>query len=193
MIYLGGSLELLLDKFQIEDDMERYLASLVRSSVLQESRRFSLDSALICSIIYQESYSGTRRFSESVFAAREEEAFFNRYLANKGLVGTQPNYNKVSRKSERRFRSISWGPMQVMGQVAREFGFDHPYLPALCWPTYGIHYGCKALASYIKKFGLVRGIRRYNGDINSNDTLIYYEKIQLHLDNKVDLEILDHG
>jgi len=53
-------------------------------------------------------------------------------------------------------RAISWGPMQVLGQVAREEGFTGPYLTALCGEE-GVRIGCKRLA---------RLRDRYLGDID---------------------------
>ena len=46
-------------------------------------------------------------------------------------------------------RGFSWGLMHVMGQVAREAGFDTLFLSALCDPEQGLAVGCKVLR---KKF-----------------------------------------
>jgi hypothetical protein len=54
-------------------------------------------------------------------AIRYEPAFRTRYVAPLGLPPTE----EVA-------RSISWGLMQVMGQVAREHGFAGKFLSALC-------------------------------------------------------------
>ena len=78
-----------------------------------------------------------------------------------------------------------------MLQTAREFGFNHPYGPALCWPTANVHYGCKILKKYLLTYGPVDGIRKYNGSIKNPDTLVYYENIQSHLESGRYLEILD--
>ena len=42
-------------------------------------------------------------------------------------------------------QQASWGLMQVMGAVAREWGYREPYLPALCDPETNIEYGCRHL------------------------------------------------
>lgn len=42
-------------------------------------------------------------------------------------------------------QQTSWGLLQVMGAVAREYGFELP-LPALCEPVHGVDYGCRHLA-----------------------------------------------
>ena len=78
---------------------------------------------------------------------RYEPAFFTKYVA--------PLYtnNKVS-ASEAYARGFSWGLMQVMGQVARETGFEPLFLSALCDPEQGLAIGCKVLR---KKFDAAGG------------------------------------
>lgn len=50
----------------------------------------------------------------------------------------------ISAETERVLQSTSWNAMQVMGSVAREFGYaDH--LTLLVDPNLGIFYGCKKL------------------------------------------------
>lgn len=49
-----------------------------------------------------------------------------------------------SRDTEWWGQQASWGPMQVMGAVARENGFKQPF-PALCTLAYGITYGAMQL------------------------------------------------
>jgi soluble lytic murein transglycosylase-like protein len=87
-----------------------------------------LDPALVCAIIEQESAWNT-------YAIRYEPGFRTRYVAPLGLPPT-----------EEIARSISWGLMQVMGQVAREHGFDGKFLSALCDPALGLDIGCRVLS-----------------------------------------------
>ena len=91
----------------------------------------SLDPSLVCSVIEQES-------NWNPWAMRYEPLFFNKYVAS---LYTN---NKIS-ASEAYARGFSWGLMQVMGQVARENGFDAPFLSALCDPEQGLAIGCKVL------------------------------------------------
>ncbi len=113
--------------------------------------KFSLDPALVCAVVEQES-------GWNPWAIRYEPAFFSKYVS--------PLYtnNQIS-ASEAYARGISWGLMQVMGQVAREAGFDALFLSALCDPEQGISMGCKVLA---KKFEKEKGdvgkaLLAYNG------------------------------
>lgn len=91
--------------------------------------RHSLDPALVCAVVEQES-------SWDAHAIRYEPAFRSRYVAPLGLAPT-----------EEIARSISWGLMQVMGQVAREHGFTGRFLSALCEPSAGLEIGCAVLAA----------------------------------------------
>ncbi len=101
------------------------LLALVRST----AARHALDPALVCAVIEQES-------AWDAHAIRYEPAFRARYVAPLGLPPTE----EVA-------RSISWGLMQVMGQVAREHGFDGKFLSALCDPATGLDIGCAVLAA----------------------------------------------
>ena len=68
----------------------------------------------------------------------DQPAFFAKYVAH---LFTN---NKIT-ASEAYARGFSWGLMQVMGQVAREMGFDGTFLSALCDPEQGLAIGCKLL------------------------------------------------
>src|SRR5271155_4197450 len=96
------------------------LLSLARDA----AAKHSLDAALVCAIVEQES-------AWDAHAIRYEPAFRTRYVAPLGLPPT-----------EEIARSISWGLMQVMGQVAREHGFESKFLSALCEPEFGLDTGC---------------------------------------------------
>lgn len=74
----------------------------------------SLDEALVCAVVEQES-------GWNPWAMRYEPAFFAKYVA-----GLYTNYKVTA--SEAYARGFSWGLMQVMGQVARETGFEGPCL-----------------------------------------------------------------
>jgi soluble lytic murein transglycosylase-like protein len=114
----------------------------------------SLDPALVCAVVEQES-------GWNPWAMRYEPAFFAKYVAN---LYTN---NKIS-ASEAYARGFSWGLMQVMGQVARETGFDALFLSALCDPEQGLATGCKVLR---KKFDamagdMTRALLAWNGGAN---------------------------
>ena len=112
--------------------------------------RHALPPALVCAIVEQES-------AWDPYAIRYEPAFRTRYVAPLGLPST-----------EEIARSISWGLMQVMGQVAREHGFDGRFLTALCDPETGLDIGCTVLAAKLAAANgdTARALQLWNGGAN---------------------------
>ena len=115
----------------------------------------SIEPALVCAVVEQES-------AWNPWAMRYEPLFFAKYVA--------PLYtnSKVS-ASEAYARGFSWGLMQVMGQVARESGFDSLFLSALCDPELGLAVGCKVLRKKLDTIpgDTMRGLLAWNGGANS--------------------------
>lgn len=104
------------------------------------------------------------------YAMRYEPVFAARYITRE-LV--QPR-GVCTRLTEELSLAMSWGLMQIMGQTARELGFDRPYLAALCDPAPGIEYGCRLLRQkwqrYAKEYGVGGVISAYNaGKPRTND------------------------
>ena len=116
----------------------------------------ALDPVLVCAVIEQES-------GWNPWAMRYEPAFFTKYVA-----GLYTN-NKIS-ATEAYARGFSWGLMQVMGQVAREAGFEVPFLSALCDPEQGLAVGCKVLRKKLDAAGAdaTRALLAWNGGGNPN-------------------------
>jgi soluble lytic murein transglycosylase-like protein len=115
-----------------------------------------LDPALVCAVVEQES-------AWNPWALRYEPAFLSRYVAPLYTAG------KLT-ATEAYARSMSWGLMQVMGQVAREHGFDGDSLAELCDPVVGVDFGCRILAARLVR---ARGdanaaLLAWNGGANSN-------------------------
>jgi soluble lytic murein transglycosylase-like protein len=115
----------------------------------------ALDPALVCAVVEQES-------AWNPWAMRYEPAFFTKYVA--------PLYtnNKVS-ATEAYARGFSWGLMQVMGQVAREAGFEALFLSALCDPEQGLAVGCKVLCKKLDAMAgdTTRALVAWNGGGNT--------------------------
>jgi hypothetical protein len=65
-------------------------------------------------------------------------------------------------------RSISWGLLQVMGQVAREHEFQRPFLSARCDPSPVLTFGCIVLAAKLAagNESVSRGLALWNGGGN---------------------------
>jgi soluble lytic murein transglycosylase-like protein len=117
------------------------MSDTVHPEVIELARRIAaahgLDPALACAVIEQES-------AWNPWAVRYEPGFLSRYVAPLYTAG------KLS-ATEAYTRSMSWGLMQVMGQVAREFGFPGKYLSELCDPATGIEFGCRKLADCLAR------------------------------------------
>jgi soluble lytic murein transglycosylase-like protein len=114
----------------------------------------SLDPALVCAVIEQES-------SWNTWAMRYEPAFFAKYVAH---LYTN---NKIT-ASEAYARGFSWGLMQVMGQVAREMGFDGAFLSGICDAEQGLSIGCKLLRKKLDSMDgdATRSLLAWNGGGN---------------------------
>jgi soluble lytic murein transglycosylase-like protein len=115
-----------------------------------------LDPALVCAVVEQES-------AWNPWALCYEPAFLSRYVAPLYTAG------KLT-ATEAYARSMSWGLMQVMGQVAREHGFDGDSLAELCDPVVGVDFGCRILAARLVRArgDATAALLAWNGGANSN-------------------------
>lgn len=100
--------------------------------------------------------------TESAFdpwAVRYEPAFYERYV--KPIAGIS--------ETEGRCRAMSWGLLQIMGQVARENGFTDHWLPALCDPETNVELACQILRLRKTATGSWDGaLAAYNGGLGGN-------------------------
>ncbi len=96
-------------------------------SRLPNRRRAQLEPALVCAIIEQES-------AWNPWAVRYEPEFCHRHVAPLYTTG------KLS-ATETYMCAMSWGLMQVMGQVARNSASRKTSLAELCEPAAGVEFG----------------------------------------------------
>src|SRR5271169_1568750 len=122
----------------------------------QIASEHALEPALVCAVIEQES-------AWNPWAVRYEPGFLSRYIAPLYTAG------KLS-ATEAYTRAMSWGLMQVMGQVAREFGFNESSLSELCDPAAGIEFGSRILAVRMAraKGDAPAALLAWNGGANAN-------------------------
>lgn len=115
---------------------------------IQTAHAYQLDPRVVCAVCEQES-------SWNPYAIRFEPGFLKKYVEPLNLPS----------QTDAMARSTSWGIMQVMGQVAREFGFKGQYLTMLCDPTAGLDIGCKVLRSKLAGHpqSLASGLLAWNG------------------------------
>lgn len=90
--------------------------------------KYGLDPAIVAAVCEQES-------SWNPYAGRWEPEFFVHYVMPQNLPDLTEAY----------WRSTSWGLMQVMGQTARELGFQGKFLSQLTDPDIGVDLGCRKL------------------------------------------------
>ncbi len=136
------------------------MSDIVEPELIDLARRIAasngIDPALVCAVIEQES-------AWNPWAVRYEPGFLSRYIAPLYTAG------KFS-ATEAYTRAMSWGLMQVMGQVARESGFKQASLAELCDPVTGIDFGCKILAKRLAraKGDVAAALQAWNGGANAN-------------------------
>jgi len=109
---------------------------------------------IVCAVIEQES-------GWNPWAVRFEPTFLSRYVAPLYTAG------KLS-ATETYTRSMSWGLMQVMGQLARENGFVAQSLTELCDPETCLELGCRILATRLKRArgNMEEALLAWNGGAN---------------------------
>lgn len=144
--------------------------------ITEAANRYSLDVQLFASLIIQES-------SLDQWAFKYEDGFYNshlKYRPRDRLLGRVPS-PRPTLDDEKRFRSVSWGLTQILGETARELGFEGQYLPELLNPTINIEYGAKYLAQCFKKHkgDRFKSLLAYNG----GGDLTYPNKVLARLEN----------
>lgn len=115
--------------------------------VAQIAKEYSLDPSLVCAVCEQESNWDT-------YAVRFEPAFLKRYI--------HPVHPETP-TTEELTSAMSFGLMQVMGEVAQGLGFKGRFLTALCDPDCGLNFGCRKLKECLD---------RAKGDVRQ--ALLYY-------------------
>lgn len=112
--------------------------------------KYSIDPNLITAFCMIES-------SANAYAVRYEPAY--KYLLNPA------DYAKslgLSLATETVLQMMSWGPMQIMGGVARELGFNGP-LTQLTDPELALNLSCKHYLKFFAKYGSMQdAVSAYN-------------------------------
>lgn len=125
------------------------------SLITQAAQTHGLPVSLVLAIVQVES-------GGNPWAARYEPGFYDRYVMTQPVKARAP----CSIKTEARLRATSFGLMQIMGQTARETGFDGVFLTELCDPAVGLDWSCKYLSRllsvYRAKYGLEGAVAAYN-------------------------------
>jgi soluble lytic murein transglycosylase-like protein len=117
-----------------------------QSEIEQVSKEYHIPAALIAAIIQEESSftEWSERF-EMVYAR-------DRRVKREANAWSRTHAGIPTRQTELYDRARSMGPMQVMGQVAREQGFSARYLSALFAPRNSIEQGGKLLRHLLDRY-----------------------------------------
>lgn len=97
--------------------------------VTPHAEKYGLDPKIVAAVCEQES-------TWNAFAVRFEPAFEARYV--KPAIPTMPTTRELT-------EAVSFGLMQVMGEVAIECGWNGKFLTELCDPDTGLDFGCRKL------------------------------------------------
>lgn len=115
----------------------------VQDAINQMSSQFKIDHILLSALVLQESGgdSWASRFERLTWQKRER--FVNPSFYAEKL--------HISQDTEEVFQCTSWGPMQLMGFVAREVGYDGQ-LNRLSIPEVGLSWSAKKLDRILAKY-----------------------------------------
>lgn len=134
----------------------------IQRLITENANRYCLPEWLLRGIIATES-------GGEPWAVRFEPLFRAHYVPD------QCQTFGASHETERTTRACSWGVLQIMGQVAREYGYKGEFLSELCHPATGMEYGCRHLAriraKYLDSLGWAGVAAAYNAGTPRKDAV----------------------
>ena len=137
---------------------------------------YSLDADLVAALVEKESSGNPWAWNPEpryrwFWNVRTGTAFRKVHDTEVNLEIAPPDFPSIAgdRDQEWWAQQASWGLLQVMGAVARERGFDGPYLTALCDPVINLEIGCRHLAHLTGYMN-----RRYKGLSSSQDGAVRF-------------------
>ena len=110
----------------------------IKGLLINTARRHQLDPNLVAALVIAESGATPE-------AVRFEPHYQWLYQPEK----VKPRLSSL--ETEINLQKTSFGPMQIMGAVAREHGLTG-WLTRLCHPALGLEYGCRHLAWLVQRF-----------------------------------------
>jgi soluble lytic murein transglycosylase-like protein len=133
----------------------------LKALAIEAAKSHDIEPALFLALVHNES-------SWNPDAVRLEQGFYSKYVSTmKGLSIT-----------EKILRAASFGLCQIMGQVARELGFDDPDLSKCAEPRSNLILGCKRLRTALQRNNFVTkdALLDYNGggDLAYPDRVLRY-------------------
>lgn len=143
--------------------------------VVEAADRHGLDPYLVAAVCLRESNGNTWAIRVEFEREKEGMSWWNRW---RYLLDPLKYAREILSTTETEIiaQSTSFGLLQVMGTVAREYGFKG-WLTQLCEPSVGLEFGCRHLSAKVKKYGLEDGISAYNAGSPTNQNHSYVEWI----------------
>lgn len=142
--------------------------------IINAAKLTGISPQLLCAVIHQESGGNS-------FAVRYEPAFLKKYLetkTRKNIGGYVPS--RCSWETEVHCRSTSYGLTQIMGQVARERGFEGEFLTELLDPVTNLKWGSEFLQMLLHKYETTeKALLRWNGGGDPD----YAKKVLGHIES----------
>ena len=147
----------------------------IAAAITAGSTRFGVDASFLAAIIQQESSGNTwaMRYEPlySYLWDIEQNAPFRGALNPASF----PAPDFVSGQTEWMAQKTSWGVAQVIGAVARQFGFAGKYLNELGDPSVGAEYGARLIAQLMKKYAELSDVASaYNAGHATADNITSY-------------------
>lgn len=142
----------------------------ISAIIKKYANQFNIEPSLVAAICMQES-------GFEPWRARYEPAwpFFTFVLHYSQLLG-------ITSETELMFQKTSWGMMQIIGDVARELGYDG-HLPKLSLPENGILWGTKKLSQLQKKYDDPKDVISSYNQGSPNKSVTGQYKNQDYVDN----------
>jgi len=114
----------------------------IQGCIYAAATRHRLPKSLVAAVVFAESEGNP-------FSFCYEADFFRQHIERNGTINA---IAPCSLDSELRARATRWGLMKVNGHIAREVGFELPFLSALTDPVVGLEFGCRFLSQCISRF-----------------------------------------
>lgn len=136
------------------------------------AKKEDLDPCMMAAICWQESHFDPN-------ARRFEQRFYEKFIRplKKSVIKTKNPAvaSAVTIQAERMNLATSWGLMQVLGNTARELGYQGAFLGDLCHPEIGLRYGAKYLKKQLNRYGeMERALSAYNAGSETEKNLHTY-------------------
>lgn len=160
--------------------MERFM-EVIRA----HAERNMIEPSIVYGVIMQESSGNQHAYNPEpkyryLWDVNKNRPF--RRLTSKEIISETPPHDFPTlagdRDQEWWAQQASWGLMQCMGAVLREYGYADPFIPAIvCDVGKQIEIGARHLGRQIKRHGLHGGISAYNAGSPTRANEHYVQRV----------------